>query len=110
MVEIGVSKEVLYDADFKAIPVTIKQGNDLKAGTLLSGVGGSVFDDRTLLAEPADVEGNIDGVLLYDVDAGEENREGSLVYVGSLWANKVNGGDVTAEIKEKLNQIKFITE
>ena len=110
MVEIGVSKEVLYDADFKAIPVTIKQGNDLKAGTLLSGVGGSVFDDRTLLAEPADVEGNIDGVLLYDVDASEENREGSLVYAGSLWANKVNGGDVTAEIKEKLNQIKFITE
>ena len=110
MVEIGVSKEILYDADFKAIPVTIVKGNDLKAGELLSGIGGSVFDDRSLLAEPADVEGDIDGVLLYDVDATEENKEASLVYAGSLWANKVNGGEITAEIKEKLNLIKFITE
>lgn len=117
-IEIGVSKEILYDADFKAIPITIDGAKVtdvdgkkvVKAGTLLKGVGGSAFEDRSLLVEPADPEGDIDGVLLYDVDVTHENREGSLVYNGTLWANKVNGGNVTAEIKEQLNQIKFITE
>lgn len=114
-VEIGVSKEVLYDADFKAIPVTIdaeKVTGDkvVKAGTLLKGVDGSVFEDRSLLVEPADADGEIDGVLLYDVDVTDEDKEGSLVYNGTLWTNKVNEGDVTANVKEKLNQIKFITE
>lgn len=113
--EIGVSKEVLYDANFKAIPVTIDADKItgekvVKAGTLLKGVDGSVFDDRTTLAEPADADGDIDGVLLYDVDVTDGNATGSLVYHGTLWANKVNDGTVNENVKEKLNQIKFITE
>lgn len=116
--EFGTSKEILYSADFQAIPVTLDAENVdvvdgkkvLKAGTLLTGAEGSLFDDRTDKAvETSGATGDIDGVLLYDVDLTYGDRAASLVYVGSVWANKVQA-NVTNNVKNKLNQIKFISE
>lgn len=115
--EYGVAKNVLYDSRYKAIPVTIDsekvtavEGRKIvEAGTLILGVDGSVFDDRKSKAEPTSASGEIDGVLLYDVDVTDGDARGALVYAGSIWANKVQP-NVTANVKAKLNQIKFITE
>lgn len=115
--EISVSQEILYDSHYKAVPVTIDaeqvdavDGRKIvPAGTLILGVGGSVFDDRSRKAQPTTASGEIDGVLLHDVDVTHGDAGGSLVYAGSVWANKVQPS-VTANVKSKLNQIKFITE
>lgn len=115
--EIGVTKEILYDSRYKAIPVTIDaeqvdavDGKKIvEAGALILGVDGSVFDDRSSKAQPTTASGEIDGVLLYDVDVTHGDATGSLVYAGSVWANKVEPS-VTTNVKTKLNQIKFITE
>lgn len=113
----GVSQNVLYDSRYKAIPVTIDaeqvtavEGKKLvPAGTLILGVDGSVFDNRDSKAQPTSATGEIDGVLLHDVDVTDGDAIAAIVYAGSIWANKVNPS-VTANVRTKLNQIKFITE
>lgn len=115
----GTSKEVLYDAEYKAVPVTIDSESVtaedgkrvLEAGTLVRGDGASIFDDRGVkVVAGTTADTNLDGVLLYDVDVTDGDAAGACVYAGTLWANKVNGGNVPAEVRDQLNQIKFITE
>ena len=49
-----------------------------------------------------------DGVLLYDADVTEGDAVASLVYRGTLRADKVNGGTVSDAIKGKLPHIQFV--
>lgn len=121
----GVSKEVLYDSIYKAIPVTVdadevdaENGKKiLPAGTLLKGANNSVFDNReekVVVAniddlEGEDAEGFVDGVLLYDVDVTDGDAPASLVYNGTVWAQKVLP-EVNDAVKEELPQIKFVQE
>lgn len=108
--------EILHNMTYEAISVTIDKTTTgtvtengrkiVKAGTLLAGDGASIFTDRT-----KKVKANTtapDGVLLYDADVTDGNAVASLVYRGTLRADKVNGGTVTDEIKGKLPHIQFV--
>lgn len=111
---ITVSREILYDSDYKAVPVTIdsqkvtaEEGKKvLKAGTLLKGDGAKLLEDRTVSAVKAN-QNDAEGILLYDVDATDANAFGAMVYHGTVWADKVNDGQVTT-VKSRLPQITFV--
>lgn len=121
----GVSKEVLYDSIYKAVPVTVdaeeveaENGKKiLPAGTLLKGANASVFDNREEKVVAANIndlegegaEGFVDGVLLYDVDVTDGDAPASLVYNGTVWAQKVLP-EVNDVVREQLTQIKFVQE
>ena len=84
--------EILHNTPYEAISVlddktttgtVVESGRTiLKAGAILSGVGGSIFEDRT---KKVKVETNpseatyVDGILLYDVDVTEKDAVASLV-------------------------------
>ena len=109
---------------YEAITVTVKQGatgtevvdgrNVLKAGALLVGDGGSIFDDRELLVTTtdgvADEEGSasVDGILLNDVDVTDKDAVAAMVYRGTVREELVNGGEVSDGVKEALHLIKFV--
>lgn len=108
--------EILHNMTCEAISVTIDKETTgtviengrkiLKAGTLLAGDGASIFEDRS-----KKVKANAtapDGVLLYDADVTEGDAVASLVYRGTLRADKVNGGTVSDAIKGKLPHIQFV--
>lgn len=112
-----VNKEILHNLPFEGITVTIDKTTTgtvdengrkiLKAGTLLAGDGASIFKDRTKKAKAVEASaGSIDGVLLYDVDVTDEDTEASLVYRGTVYADKVAG--YTDEVDAKLPGIKFV--
>lgn len=110
-----MAKEILYDSYYKAIPVTLdtEQFDNITdgvipAGTLLVGANVSAFDDRTQKVKKATASGNIDGVLMADVDVNG-NAHGSLVYKGTLWANKLDTA-LNANIRNKLSGITFVAE
>lgn len=109
-----MSKEILYDSYYKAVPVTLDAASFdngiAEAGTLLVGDGSSVFDDRSVKVKGATASGSIDGVLMSDIDLSEGDATGSLVYKGTVWSNKVNDGNVTSNVKSKLSGITFINE
>ena len=113
------SKNILHNSPYEAITVTVKQGaastevidgrNILKAGALLVGDGGSIFDDRELLVAPTDgVEGGVDGILLNDVDVTDKDAVAALVYRGTVREELVNGGEVSEAVKDALHLIKFV--
>lgn len=108
--------EILHNMACEAISVTIDKETTgtviengrkiLKAGTLLAGDGASIFENRS-----KKVKANAtapDGVLLYDADVTEGDAVASLVYRGTLRADKVNGGTVSDAIKGKLPHIQFV--
>ncbi|AXJ12547.1 hypothetical protein [Streptococcus pluranimalium] len=108
--------EILHNMTYEAISVTVDKTTTetvtengrkiVKAGTLLAGDGASIFDDRS-----KKVKANAttpDGVLLYDVDVTDGDAQASLVYRGTLRADKVNGGTVSSEIKTALPHIQFV--
>lgn len=118
------SKNILHNMPYEAITVTVKQGatgtevvdgrNVLKAGALLVGDGGSIFDDRELLVTTtdgvADEEGSasVDGILLNDVDVTDKDAVAAMVYRGTVREELVNGGEVSDGVKEALHLIKFV--
>lgn len=113
--------EILHNTPYEAISVlvdktttgtVIESGRTiLKAGAILSGVGGSIFEDRT---KKVKVETNpseatyVDGILLYDVDVTEKDAVASLVYRGTLREDKIGSGTVDANVKSKLSHIQFV--
>ncbi|MBF0714499.1 hypothetical protein HZY83_07400 [Gemella sp. GH3] len=114
-------KEILHNLDFEAISVTVDKSTTgteiingkkvLKAGTLISGDGASIFDDRTKKVKKLTNEATaeyVDGVLLYDVDLSDGDGVGTCVYKGTLREDKVNGGSVDNNAKLKLSHIKFV--
>ncbi|XJS09853.1 hypothetical protein ACF3NG_06815 [Aerococcaceae bacterium WGS1372] len=114
----GVSKNILRTSKYTAIAVTISKDTTgvidvnghkiLPAGTVLAGVGGSVFDDETQarVAVKATGEAVADGVLLNDTDVTEKDAAGACVYQGELYADKII--DYTDALKEQLSLIKFV--
>ena len=118
------SKNILHNMPYEAITVTVKQGatgtevvdgrNVLKAGALLVGDSGSIFDDRELLVTTtdgvADEEGSasVDGILLNDVDVTDKDAVAAMVYRGTVREELVNGGEVSDGVKEALHLIKFV--
>ena len=113
--------EVLHNTPYEAISVLVDKTTTgtvvengrtiLKAGAILSGVGGSIFEDRT---KKVKVETNpseaayVDGILLYDVDVTEKDAVASLVYRGTLREDKIGTGTVDANVKNKLSHIQFV--
>ena len=79
-----------------AVPVMVKAGQNLKAGTLIGGDAGA-----SILAGVATtvikVNGaTTEGVLLYDVNATDYAKEGSMVIKGVLDLTKVTVGNGAA--------------
>ena len=110
--------EILHNLDYEAISGTVSTESAgtiddngrkvLPAGTLVTGVSGSIFDDRRQLVTQTDgAEGAVDGVTLYDVDITHEDAEVAIVYVGTVWANEVQV-EVTEAIRSALPRITFV--
>jgi len=113
--------EILHNTPYEAISVLVDKTTTgtvvengrtvLKAGAILSGVGGSIFEDRT---KKVKVETNqseatyIDGILLYDVDVTDKDAVASLVYRGTLREDKIGADTVDANVKAKLPHIQFV--
>ncbi|MFB5967435.1 hypothetical protein J7T88_03940 [Streptococcus thermophilus] len=87
--------------------VTVDGKKYIKAGTLVAGNGGSIFDDRTKTV----VENKTapEGIVLYDVDLTIDNAV-SVLYAGEVYKDKVNGGSVDDTIKKALPLVKFISK
>lgn len=117
-------EEVLHNLDYEAISATVAQDTAgtvdqegrkiLPAGTLVTGVDSSLFDDRRQLATQTDgaagAEGEapvVDGVTLYDVDLTHDNATVAVVYVGTVKANKLQV-ELTPEIRNALPRIQFV--
>lgn len=112
----GTSKEILYDGIYQAIPVTVDaesvEAVDGKkvvpAGTLIKGAVASVFADRSQsVVATTGASGDIDGILLYDVDVTDGDAPGSCVYNATVWEDKIQN-NVTANVRNKLPKITFI--
>ena len=110
--------EILHNLDYEAISGTVTKETAgtvvdngrkvLPAGTLVTGVAESIFDDRRQLVTQTDgAEGPVDGVTLYDVDVTHEDAEVAIVYVGTVWANEVQV-EVTEAIRAALPRITFV--
>ena len=108
--------EILHNLDFEAISVTVDKATTgtvtengrklLKAGTLLAGDGKSIFEDRTKKVKKLTGDATaqyVDGVALHDGDSVV-----ACVFKGTLREDKCNGGTVDANVKSKLNLIKFV--
>lgn len=113
--------EILHNTPYEAISVLVDKTTTgtvvesgrtiLKAGAILSGVGGSIFEDRTkkvkVETKPSEAT-YVDGILLYDVDVTEKDAVASLVYRGTLREDKIGSGTVDANVKSKLSHIQFV--
>ena len=110
--------EILHNLDFEAISVTVDKATTgtvtengrklLKAGTLLAGDGKSIFEDRTKKLTGDATAQYVDGVALHDVDLTDGDSVVACVFKGTLREDKCNGGTVDANVKSKLNLIKFV--
>lgn len=87
--------------------VTVEGKKYIKAGTLVAGNGGSIFDDRTKTVVENKTEP--EGIVLYDVDLTINNTV-SVLYAGEVYKEKVNGGSVDSTITEALPLVKFISQ
>ena len=110
--------EILHNLDYEAISGTVSKDSlgtmtdngrkVLPAGTLVTGVTESIFENRRQLVTQTDgAEGPVDGVTLYDVDITNDDAEVAIVYVGTLWANEVQV-EVTEAIRSALPRITFV--
>ena len=110
--------EILHNLDYEAISGTVSKDSAgtitdngrkvLPAGTLVTGVTESIFNNRRQLVTRTDgAEGAVDGITLYDVDITHEDAEVAIVYVGTVWANEVQV-EVTEAIRSALPRITFV--
>lgn len=110
------TSNIVRSLPYKAVAATVDQTYTgvevdgkkyIKAGTLVAGKDGSIFDDRTKTV----VENKTapEGIVLYDVDLTLDNAV-SVLYAGEVYKGKVNGGDVTDAVKTALPLVKFIAE
>lgn len=110
--------EILHNLDYEAISGTVSKDSAgtitdngrkvLPAGTLVTGVTESIFNNRRqLVTQTEGSAGTIDGVTLYDVDITNDDAEVAIVYVGTVWANEVQV-EVTDAIRKALPRITFV--
>lgn len=110
--------EILHNLDYEAISGTVSKESlgtitdngrkILPAGTLVTGVTESIFDNRRqLVTQTEGAEGAVDGITLYDVDITDEDAEVAIVYDGTVWANEVQV-EVTEAIRSSLPRITFV--
>ena len=116
--------EILHNLDYEAISGTVSSDSAgtiddngrkiLPAGTLVTGVSESIFENRRQLVTQTDgaegAEGEapvVDGITLYDVDITHEDAEVAIVYDGTVWANEVQV-EVTEAIRSALPRITFV--
>lgn len=114
--KVQTSQEILHNLPYEAISVTVDattEGTEivngrklLKAGTVLYGDGGSIFEDRTRKVKKAAANTAADGILLYDVDLTDGDAAVALVYRGTVRSDRVVG--YTSELDSALPQIKFV--
>ncbi|HEP1510552.1 TPA: head decoration protein [Streptococcus pyogenes] len=118
--KVTTSKEILHNLDYEAMSVTLDSSENSKgvvpAGTLLAGVKKSVFEDRKqkvkAVANGQVASGtNIDGILLTDVDLTNGDKEGALVYRGTINADKLADTSIAEkyeDLAKKLPHIVFV--
>ncbi|WP_269760143.1 head decoration protein [Streptococcus dysgalactiae] len=118
--KVTTSKEILHNLDYEAISVTLDSSTIGKkvvpAGTVLAGVSESLFKDRKQKVKSVDnsavaSEENICGILLTDVDLTNGDKEGALVYRGTVNADKLADTSIAEnyeELAKKLPHIVFI--
>lgn len=110
--------EILHNLDYEAISGTVSKDSAgtitdngrkvLPAGTLVTGVTESIFNNRRqLVTQTEGSVGTVDGVTLYDVDITNDDAEVAIVYVGTVWANEVQV-EVTDAIRKALPRITFV--
>lgn len=110
--------EILHNLDYEAISGTVSKDSAgtitdngrkvLPAGTLVTGVTESIFNNRRqLVTQTEGSVGTVDGVTLYDVDITNDDAEVAIVYVGTVWANQVQV-EVTDAIRKALPRITFV--
>lgn len=115
----GTGLEVLHNLDYDAISVTVDASTAgtvtengrkiLKAGTILKGVDGSIFSDRDQLAtQTTGASGDVDGILLSDIDLTDGNATAALVYRGTVRADRLPAGNAPANVQTKLKHIQFV--
>lgn len=117
---VKTSKEILHNLPYEAISVTLDAksfANGLaSAGTILAGDTVSVFKDRTKKvkavqnSEVTEAK-HIDGILLTDVDLSKGDATGSLVYRGTINADKLvdpNLANDPSALTTKLPHIVFV--
>lgn len=116
-----VGKEVLRHKDFTAIPVMLDGTQEadgksivlengrkvVKAGALLAGKSGKLLEGGSVAVVTADATA-CEGVLRYDVDITEGEREVSLVIRGEVYEDKLPVA-LTPEVRTALaTRILFI--
>lgn len=118
--KVTTSKEILHNLDYEAISVTLDSSTIGKkvvpAGTVLAGSSESVFKDRKQKVKAVangevSLEEHIDGILLTDVDLTNGDKEGALVYRGTINADKLADTSIAEnyeELAKKLPHIVFI--
>lgn len=110
------TSNIVRSLPYKAVAATVDKTYDgvlvdgkkyIKAGTLVAGKDGSIFDDRTKTV----VENKTapEGIVLYDVDLTINNTV-SVLYAGEVYKDKVNGGTVDSTITKALPLVKFISQ
>ena len=104
------TSNIVRSLPYKAVSATVDKsfsGVTVKAGTLVAGHGGSIFDDRTKTV----VENKTapEGIVLYDVDLTIDNTV-SVLYAGEVYKDKVNGGSVDSTVTKALPLVKFISK
>lgn len=110
------TSNIVRSLPYKAVAATVDKAyagvlvdgkKYIKAGTLVAGKDGSIFDDRTKTVEENKTAP--EGIVLCDVDLTIENAV-SVLYAGEVYKNKVNGGEVDDAVKKALPLVKFISE
>lgn len=98
---VDIGKEILRHKDFTAIPVmlgaqevdnksVVLEGSRkiVKAGSLLGGKSGKLLEGGSVAVVVAEAE-KYEGVLRYDVDITDGEREASLVIRGEVYETKL---------------------
>lgn len=98
---VDIGKEILRHKDFTAIPVmlgaqevdgksiVLEGGRKVvKAGSLLGGKSGKLLEGGSVAVVVAEAE-KCEGVLRYDVDITDGEREASLVIRGEVYETKL---------------------
>lgn len=115
---LGTGKNILHNLPYESISVTVDKASTgtelvngrkiLPAGTLLGGVGGSIFDDRSRKATATTgASGNVDGITLNAIDLTVDDQAVAMVYRGTVRADRVLPA-VVANVKTELSHIIFV--
>lgn len=109
------SKQILHNNEYRAISVTVDATTEgtvteggrkyLPAGSMIAGVGSSIFKDRKVKVKVA-TPATADAILKNDVELTDGDTPGAGVYEGTVRSDRVI--DYTNALDAKLPRIQFV--